>query len=430
MDYRRALAVLDRRIDHETRPRAGRIEGLSREAMLAVVAAMGDPHLAVPVVHVTGTNGKGSVVRMIEALTTVLGLRVGSFTSPHLDEPTERIRLGGEPVAPEVFAEIVDEVVRYEALAGVELTWFEMLAAGALSHFAMEGVDLAIVEVGLLGRHDATNVVRADVAVVTNVGRDHTDGRGDWRRVVASEKAGIVEAGRPLVLGETDPRLVEVFRAERPSPLWRRGHEIDLTRNDLAVGGRLVGLRTPHAHHEEVFVDLHGAHQGDNALLAVAAVEALLDRALDDGVVAEALGSVAVPGRLEILGRSPLLVVDGAHNPDGAAALRRCLETDFSTGGQRIWVVGMQDGRDPMAVFEALGVADAALVICCTTPSPRGIPAERLAEAARTLDAPVAVVPGVADALDAARDAAGDEDAVVVCGSLVLVGAARRLLID
>lgn len=430
MRYADALAVLDRRIDHETRPRAGHIEGLSRESMIAVMAAMGDPQLAIPVVHVTGTNGKGSVVRMVEAITTTMGLRVGAFTSPHLDSPTERIRIGGEPITEETFAEVIDEVVRYESSVGVELTWFELLAAGALSHFAMEAVDLAVVEVGLLGRHDATNVVRADVAVVTNVRRDHTDGRGDWRRRVAEEKAGIVERGRPLVLGEPDPALLDLFRAEDPEPLWRRDHELQLLRNDLAVGGRLVDLGTPHADHRELFVSLHGAHQGDNALLAVAAVEALLDRAVDDEVLAEALGSVTVPGRLEIRGRNPLVIVDGAHNPDGAAALRRTLDGDFSTGGSRLFVIGMQDGRDPVAVFEALGVDDAALVVCCTTPSPRGVPAADLARAARAVGAEAVAVEAVADALETALDAATDDDAVVVCGSLVVVGAARRLLGD
>src|SRR5690606_32993237 len=188
-------------------------------------------------------------------------------------------------------------------------SYFELLTAAGYAWFSEVAVDVAVVEVGLLGRYDATNVADGQVAVVTNVARDHTDGRGDWRRDVAGEKAGIVKPGSHLVLGEPDAGLRDVFTAEGPEALWVRGDDFGVVRDRLALGGHLLDLRTPLARHDEVFLPVHGAHQADNAAAAVAAVEAFFGRPLDDDVVAEAFARLRLPGRLEVLHRAPLLVL-------------------------------------------------------------------------------------------------------------------------
>jgi dihydrofolate synthase/folylpolyglutamate synthase len=194
------------------------------------------------------------------------------------------------------------------------------------------------------------------------------------------------------------------------------------------VGGRVVDLRTPHGHHEDVFVSLHGAHQGDNAATAVAAVEAFFDDRLPDDVVAEALGGVVVPGRFEIMGRNPLVVIDAAHNPEGARSARETMTEGFGEGRGRVVVVGLLGGRDIGEVLDALGAADADLVICCSARSPRAIPAEDIAAVGRAQGMAVEVVPDVADAIGRALAVAGEEDVVLVTGSFYVVGEARRIL--
>jgi dihydrofolate synthase/folylpolyglutamate synthase len=283
MDLADALAYLDRHLNREAR--AGRIEGLSLDTMSRLVHVLGDPHRAFPVIHVTGTNGKGSVARVATALLVESGLSVGTYTSPHLEAVNERIAWNGEPVDDEQLAAAIAEVAAVEPLVGAEPSWFELVTAAAFAFFAHVAVDVAVVEVGLLGRYDATNVVDADVAVITNVGLDHTDGEGDWRAAVAGEKAGIVKPGSFLVLGEADEELRSIFLAERPRQTWVREVDFRVDADLPAVGGRLLDLHTPLGAHREVFLPLHGSHQADNASIAVAAVEAFFGRALDDRVV-------------------------------------------------------------------------------------------------------------------------------------------------
>ena len=424
MDFDEAVAHLDRLINYEVTPRAGRVEGLSVDPMRDLMATLGDPQQSYPVVHVTGTNGKGSAVRMISGLLETMGLRVGTYLSPHLRDVTERIRVAGEQIEESEFGAIIGSA----ALAGEQLdrtlTWFETVTAAALYHFADVAVDVAVVEVGMLGRYDATNVVEGQVAVVTNVGRDHTDAQGDWRRRIATEKAGIIRPRSTLVLGETDPELRPVFMAEEPAETVVRGEDFGASADRLAIGGRLVDLYTSRARYDEVFLSLHGAHQADNASVAVAAAEAFFASALPDDVVRETLGSIQVKGRFEIVARSPMVVLDGAHNPDGARAAVETLVRDFASAGRRYYVVGMQDGRDPVAVLEALDAASADLVIACAAPTARGIPADEIAAAAEKLGATVETVSDVGDAVERAL-ALADEDSVIgVFGSFTVLGAA------
>ncbi|MEQ8842486.1 MAG: Mur ligase family protein [Acidimicrobiales bacterium] len=428
MDYLEAVDHLDSLINHEVTPRAGAIKGLTLEPMLAFMGAIGDPHLAYPVIHVTGTNGKGSTSRMLERIFTVMGLRVGLYTSPHIHEPRERIRIGGEMISEEDFALAIADVVRVEDVQGLgPRTWFDTVTSAALLLFGNEAVDAAIIEVGMLGRFDSTNVVHADVAVVTNVGLDHTDGADGWRARVAAEKAGIVEAGRPVVVGESDAELLALIEVEGPSVVVAGGRDYAVVQNQLAVGGRLIDVRTPRGEHDDVFVRLHGEHQGENAAAAIAAAEEFFDARLADDVVAEVFDTIVVDGRLQVVHRSPLVVVDAAHNVPAAEALAQAVEEEFGGGSRRFLVIGMQDGRDPDAVLDALDAASYEVVVACTAPSRRGVDAEALAAAAQRVGANVDVVVDVAGAIDHAMSLAADDDLVVVAGSITVVAAALTL---
>lgn len=427
MDVLGALDHLDSLINYEVVPRAGAVEGLSLDPMLEFMSAVGDPQLAYPVIHITGTNGKGSTSRMIERILTVMGLRVGLYTSPHLHDVTERIRIGGEDISEEDFAQAVGDVVRVEEAQGLgPRTWFDTVTSAALVHFANEAVDVAIIEVGMLGRFDSTNVVHADVAVITNVALDHTAPDEGWRERVAGEKAGIIEAGRPVVMGETEG-LVEIVAHESPSEIVAVGRGITIHANDLAVGGRLISIDTPRGVHEELFVRLHGEHQGVNAAVAIAAAEEFFDAPLAEEVVTEAFDTVEVPARLEVVHRAPTVLVDAAHNVAGAEALSRSIREEFGGGSRRFLVIGMQDGRDPVQVLAALDAADYELVITCTAPTPRGVEAGELARAAEAVGARADVVVDVEAALDHAMGLAAEDELVVVAGSTTVVATALRL---
>ena len=423
MNYAEALRHLAGHINLEAT--AGAIHGLSLEHIEGVVGVLGDPQDAFKVIHVTGTNGKGSTARMITSLLVEHGLSVGTYASPHLERVNERISWNGEPVTDEQFAELVTELARLVPLSGVEPSYFELLTAGALLFFAEHAVDVAVVEVGLLGRYDATNVVDADVAVVTNVGRDHTDGAGDWELAVATEKAGIIKPDSFLVLGERDPRLQQVFLAEGPREAWLRPSDFDVEADRSAVGGHVLDVRTPHGTLEDLYLPLHGAHQADNAALAVAAVEAFFGRALDHDVAQAALAGVTTPGRFEVVSHGPLVVIDGAHNPDGARAAARTLADEFDVAGRRVLVVGMLAGRDPVDMLESLDARRADLLIACTPDSPRAMPGAEVAAVARALGILTEEIDDVGFAVGRALALSTEEDAVLVAGSLYVAGAAR-----
>ena len=426
MDYRESLRFLDGHINHEAT--AGAIHGLSLDAMRQLVAVFGDPQHAFPVIHLTGTNGKGSTARMITALLVEHGLSVGSYTSPHLQKVNERLAWNGEPISDDDLAAVITGVARLTPLSGVEPSYFELLTVAAFVWFAEIAVDVAVIEVGLLGRYDATNVADADVAVVTNIGQDHTDGLGDWRQRIAAEKAGIVKPESLLVLGETDPQLQATFLAEGPRAAWRRGDDFDVVEDLPAVGGRVVSVRTPHGTLDELFVPLHGRHQADNVALAVAAVEGFFDRPLDLEIARAALAGVTVPGRFEVMSRAPLVLLDGAHNPQGAMAAADTLATEFDVPGRRVLVLGLLRGRDPLAMLEAFDARRADVLIACTPPSPRALPAEELAAVARMMPVLTEVVADPATAVQRALSVSTDDDVILVAGSLYLVGAARTAL--
>jgi dihydrofolate synthase/folylpolyglutamate synthase len=275
-------------------------------------------------------------------------------------------------------------------------------------------------------------VVDGEVAVLTNVSFDHTEVLGPTLEDIARDKSGIIKADSRVVVGESDPTLVALMRqaaaAVGADQVWVRGVDFACTANRLAVGGRLIDVRTPGAAYGELLVPLHGAHQGDNASAALAAVEAFFGAPLHEDVVEEALASVRVPGRLEVVGRHPLVVVDGAHNVAGMLALARSLVEEFDVEGEAQAVVGMLTGRDPVAMLEALLSAGIRSVVACAPDSPRAIPAEAVAEAAVGLGMEATVASSPGDAVRTALRRAGPDDRVVVCGSLYVVAEARSLL--
>lgn len=424
--YDDALAFLDTHSNYDI---TGRITSPTLDRMTTLMSAMGDPQLAFPVIHVTGTNGKGSTTQMITRLLMAHGLTVGTYTSPHLERINERINRNCEPISDEDFAEQIAAVADLETLTGVRPTYFEAVTAAAYRWLADVAVDVAVIEVGLLGRWDATNVCESQVAVVTNIGIDHTEYAGPTKRHIAVEKSGIIKPGSAVIIGETDPELATVFATAGGASNLLRGDDFDVLENNLALGGRMVDLRTPTTVYPDVFVPLHGRHQGDNAVVALAAVETFFAAPLSGELVTEGFSQVLMPGRFEVLGHQPLVIIDGAHNPPGADTCASVFFEDFDPAGSRILVVGCLKGRDPREMLSALRADEYDVVITCNAPSSRGLPADELTVAAKAMGCDEVIqVDDLHRAIDRALSLAESDDAVLITGSLYVVGAARPYL--
>ena len=401
MNFDAALRYLD---DHTSYDVTGRIDSPTTERIGRLCAAMGDPQHAAPVIHVTGTNGKGSTVQMISRLLMASGLTVGTYTSPHLERINERIQRNGEPISDEEFAEQIAAIAQLEAITGVRPSCFEAITASAFRWFADVAVDVMVIEVGLLGRWDATNVVDATVAVITNIGLDHTEFAGPTLADIASEKAGIITEN------------------------GARGVGVAVVDNTLAVGGRLLDLRTPTTVYSDVYLPVHGAHQADNASAALCAVETFFAAPLADDVVREGFGAVELPGRFEGVGVQPLVIVDGAHNPPGADSSVGVYFDDFRPEDRRILVVGTL--RDADEMISALRADDFDVVIACTAPTPRGVEAAVIGAAARRAGCiEVLVIDDPIAACEEALRQAGADDAILVAGSIYVVGSVRPTLL-
>jgi dihydrofolate synthase/folylpolyglutamate synthase len=411
----------------------------------ALLDLLGSPQRAYPAIHLTGTNGKTSTARMIEALLRTQGLRTGLYTSPHMDSVRERITVDGEPVSEERFVEIYDEVAPVAAFldergdGGESLTYFDMTTAMALAAFADAPVDVAVVEVGLGGAEDSTNVLHAGTCVITPIGLDHTEWLGDTVEEIATAKAGIIHSGATLVLADQLPEAVNpVLRrcAEVGAGFVREGSEFGVLARDLAVGGQVLTLQGLGGVYSDVFVPLHGAHQAQNAAVALAAAEAFLGaRQLDAEVVRDAFAAVTSPGRLERVRTAPTILLDAAHNPHGVAAMVRALDEDFAFS-RLIAVVAVLADKDVAGMLALLEPAVDGLV-CTRNSSPRGLPADELGRIGLDFfdEARVAVVPSLPDAIEAAVtlaevDVEGELGAVgvLITGSVVTVADARRLL--
>ena len=422
----RATAYLDAHSVYET---TGRIESPSTANIQRLVNLMGDPHDAYRTIHVTGTNGKGSTSQMITKLLMAHGLRVGTYTSPHLERVNERMAIDGEPISDDELAENVLAIAELEPLVEARLSYFEIITAVAFRWFANSAIDVGVIEVGLLGRWDATNVVKSDVAVLTNVSLDHTEFAGPTHAHIAGEKVGIVKADSVFVQGEIRDDVEEICAEVVCARRVVRGNHFEVMANELAVGGRLIAVRTMRARYEDIFVPLHGNHQGDNASVAIAAVEEFFDSAITRDILEEGFATVEMPGRFETLGRQPLVVVDGAHNVGGAEVCSEVFFNDFQIEGRRLLVVGMLKSRDARELLGALRADEFDEVVCCTAPTPRGTPASEVAAAARAVGCEeVKVVEQLDGALAYAYRQMRAEDALLVAGSLYVVGAARPVL--
>jgi dihydrofolate synthase/folylpolyglutamate synthase len=418
-----ALGWLDGHINLEAT--AGKVEGLSLKRMRALTRIIGDPQVDFPAIHITGTNGKGSTAVLTARLLVAQGLSVGTYSSPHVSLINERLAWNGENIDDDTLADLLTTLREVEPHLEATPSWFELLTAAAFKWFADIAVDVAVVEVGKLGRYDATNVVESSVAVVTNIGDDHNDQSPGWKEAIAWEKAGIIKAGASLVLGEPDPALRAVFEAESPVKIAVREIDYACEQNLMAVGGRALDLRTSVGSYEDVFLSLHGAYQGENAATALVAAEEFLGLAVADDAVEEAFGGAVLPGRFEIIGREPLVIIDGAHNPDGAEAVAQTLVDDFNAAGATILVVGMTRERDAVAMLTALRAERSEMVLCCTAPSPRGLPADELAQVADSMGIPAESAGDVSEAVRRAMALAGPDDIIFVAGSLYVAGAAR-----
>jgi dihydrofolate synthase / folylpolyglutamate synthase len=417
------------------------IPDLSRITALAEL--LGDPQLAYPSVHVTGTNGKGSVVRMVGALCSAAGLAAGTYTSPHLQSVRERLSLAGRHISADRFAELHAEVAALADLldarardadgqAADHVTFFELLTAMAYAWFADVPVDVGVFEVGMGGRWDATNLVRGDVAVINTVDLDHSQ-LGDTPVAVAGEKVGIIKPDAHVISAEQQPDVLAVIERAvdgAAATLWRLGTELEVVDRRVAVGGQLVALRVGERVIDDILLPVFGAHQAANAALALGAFAALTGEAfaaMDDDVVRHGLGAVVIPGRLEIVKRDPTVVLDGAHNPHGARAVAAALDESFGFR-ELVLVAACLDDKDVVGILTELRDV-ASHVVVTQAPSDRAAPLERMRAAADAVWAGTGRIVEVAADLDTALDLAesvvGEGDGILVAGSLLTVGAAR-----
>ena len=414
----------------------------SLDRIAALTGLLGDPQHSVPSVHVTGTNGKTSTARMIDALLLETGLRTGRYTSPHLQSVTERICISGRPLDPERFTVIYNELVPYldlvDAAQPHPLSFFEVLTAMAFAAFADAPVDVAVLEVGLGGRWDATNVVDAAVAVVTPIALDHQRWLGETIAAIAGEKSGIIKPGALAILAAQPLAAAQVLlrhAVEVGASVAREGLEFGVLERTVAVGGQQLHLRGLAGDYPAVLLPLYGAHQASNAACALAAVEAFTGGSdLDPELVRAGFAAVRSPGRLEVLRRRPTILVDAAHNPAGAQALAAAVAEAFSFE-RIIGVVGVLADKD---VREMLVVLESTIdvIVVTESSSPRALAAGALAvRAVEVFGAErVEVVPRLDDALEVAMQLADDAGlgaggaAVLVTGSIVTVGEARLLL--
>ncbi|MGI8677958.1 MAG: bifunctional folylpolyglutamate synthase/dihydrofolate synthase [Jatrophihabitans sp.] len=419
----------------------------TNERMTALVDLLGDPQRAYRAIHLTGTNGKTSTARMIDELLRGFGIRTGRYTSPHLADVTERIVVDGEPISDRTFVEAYLEIEPYiemiDKQGDVPLSFFEIVTGLAFAVFADAPIDVAVVEVGLGGAWDNTNVIDGEIAVVTPIGLDHMQYLGDTVVRIATEKAGIIKADALAILALQPAEAAEelVRRAvEVDATIAREGLEFGVIERRIAVGGQFLALQGLGGVYDEIFLPLHGAHQAQNAVVAVAAVEAFLgaggaNGAIDADVVRAAFAKVRSPGRLEVVRSAPTIVLDAAHNPSGLTATLTAVAEAFQFR-RLVAVVAVMADKDAVAMLELLEPAIDELVITQVA-GPRALDVDALAALAVPLFGAdrVTVEPRLDDAIEAAVRLAEQTDdpvlsgaGVLVTGSVVTVGEARTLL--
>ena len=407
---------------------------------------LGSPQRAYPSIHLTGTNGKTSTARMIDGLLRAHGLHTGRYTSPHLETVRERISLDGEPVSEEQFVRIHREIEPLAELlderAAEPLTYFDMTTALAFATFADAPVDIAVVEVGLGGAEDATNVINAGVCVITPIGLDHQEWLGETIEEIAWAKAGIIHDGATVISALQDEDAMRPLLercVQTGATLAREGAQFGVVSRTIAVGGQVLSLQGLGGVYEDIFLPLHGAHQAQNAALALAAVEAFLGagsaKQLDPDVVREGFADTTSPGRLERVRSAPAILLDGAHNPHGMAATVKALEEEFAFR-HLVVVVAILADKDAEALLELLEPVAAKIIVTRNT-SPRSMDLDALARAAADVfgEDRVMVAENMPDAIEEAvyqaeSDMEGEQSGVgvLITGSIVTVADARKLL--
>ena len=435
--------LLDRAPENKMEPRL--------DAVQRAVDILGNPEKSAPVIHITGTNGKTSTARMVESLLLAHDLRVGRYTSPHLEKVTERISLDGRPVADETFVRIYGEIAPYLQLVDTELsergepglTFFEVLTVLAFAVFADEPVDVMVLEVGIGGSWDATNVADAAVSIVTPVDLDHTEMLGDTLQEIALEKAGIIKPGGFLISAAQDPVVAQILleRAQEIGAQFRfEGVEFGVRGRTIAVGGQIIAVQGLAAEYIDLMLPLFGEHQAENAALAIAAVEALLggvDKPLNQELLVTGLGAVTSPGRLELARKAPPVLLDAAHNPHGLKASARAVRESFTFAKLNL-VVGILREKDVETMLRTLAeeYSEYELELWCShSRSPRAIAPEELAEIAADMGFDEDMVhaqdrldDAIASAIQDAADRQEFDGAVLITGSVTVVGEARALL--
>ena len=416
----------------------------SLDRISTLVELLGDPQRGYPIVHLTGTNGKTSTARMVDALLTEIGLRTGRYTSPHLQSATERISIDRRPITPEHYVEVYRDVLPFVELVDERegaLSKFEVLTGMGFAAFADAPVEVGIVEVGLGGRWDATNVADGTVAVVTPIGLDHAEYLGDDVLGIAREKAGIIKPGAVAVLAAQDPAVAQVLLercVEVDAQVAREGSEFGVAEREVAVGGQRIALRGLGGVVDEIFLPLHGEHQANNAALALAAAEALVGagptQPIDPEAIRAAFASTASPGRLERLAAgvgAPTVLADAAHNPHGARALAAALTTEFRFN-RLVGVVAVLEGKDARGILTELEPVLAEVIVTSSS-SPRAMDPDKLGALAVEVfgSGRVSVEPRLGEAVEQAGELAeeGGESGVgvVITGSVVTAGEARTL---
>jgi dihydrofolate synthase/folylpolyglutamate synthase len=436
LDYDDATAYLDAFVNYERRPPdAAMREAMSLERVRELLGELGSPHTRLRCLHVAGTKGKGSTAAMAESALRAAGYRTGLYTSPHLVDVRERIRVGGRPIPPDDFAMLVERTrpglerikARADATPPDEYyrppTYFEILTHLAFLHFKEAGVDVAVLEVGMGGKLDATNVVTPAACAITSVSLDHTAILGSTLAAIAREKAGILKPGVPCVVApqqEEAATSVRTVAQEAGAPLWLVGEDVTLER----AGGGTFDVRTPERDYENLTIPLPGAHQRENAAVAVGLLElgrrAGLDRLTPDAV-RQGLALVSWPGRVQRVADGPATFLDGAHSP---ASIRALVETlaEVLPPGKRVYVLAVANDKDWRGMIETLAPS-AGAIVATTSGNPRAVaPAELAGGASLAGVTHVEVEEDAALALDLARRIAGMDGSVVATGSLYLVG--------
>ena len=414
----------------------------SMDRISALVDALGSPQLSYPTVHVGGTNGKTSTTRMIDALFTELEYRTGRFTSPHLESILERISIKGKPIPAEGFIAAYNDIALYLDLIDSRqphpISFFEAITALAFVAFAEFPIDVGVIEVGMGGEWDATNVVQSSVSVIMPIGLDHTEYLGETVEEIAATKSGIIKPESHVVLAAQEPEVARILLAkvvEQSAIPYREGIEFSLDRRDIAVGGQMISINGIYAKYEDIFLPLHGAHQAHNATIAIAAVEAFSGVALDIELVREAFAKVSSPGRLEILHRDPTVIVDAAHNPHGAAALANTLETEFDFESV-FCVLAVLGEKDVTGILQNLEPVVDRLVVTQSS-STRALPVDNLYNAAVDLFGVdrvykeanlINAITYATEQVTLLNQVSEGVSAVVITGSVVTAGEARSTL--